>query len=271
MTALVFKGYDAEKGLLLGQRTATERILDTAPGFVRSVEALWDSFSHTQRRTLVGYTPAVLSVLLAECAALKVCNSRYDLAAQRSLATRAQRESAARDAMRKGRDLRDQVGATLRTLHGASALSDDGVSRAFSSAETAEDLALRLCDVARYIERTLAAVDAETREAYAALLLDDALVAEIRGQAAEVRATAADLNDTEDMRVCQRQLDLQDGRVLHVIGMIHGAFRGAARRDATMLAPDLGALSPIFERPSGGSPSSPPAPQPVPPSPAPTP
>ena len=46
----------------------------------------------------------------------------------------------------------------------------------------------------------------------------------------------------------QRELDAQDGRVLHVVGKIYAAFRSAAKDDARVVVPELGRLSTVFER-----------------------
>ena len=48
------------------------------------------------------------------------------------------------------------------------------------------------------------------------------------------------------VEAAQRSLDLQDGRVLHVIGLVVRAFRRARRGDPSMLVPDLGNLARNF-------------------------
>lgn len=75
----------------------------------------------------------------------------------------------------------------------------------------------------------------------------------------EVLAAAADT-----MPASQRELDVQDGRVLHVVELIQSASQQPARNDGQIVVPDLGELTSVFEcakaKPDannpGGDPSS---------------
>jgi len=96
----------------------------------------------------------------------------------------------------------------------------------------------------------------------------------LRGSATRARE-AARLADAkpQELAAAQRALDVQDGRVLHAIGIVSRAFRRARRSDGTMLAPELGALARVYglgPRNGGTSEEEPDAPTPTPdPTPAP--
>lgn len=246
---VAFRGYDPAKGLVLGQETASERILDAVSPITKNTVGIWSVLDATQRARLIGYTPRLLSVLLDETGTLRELNERYDAQARRASVSKAQRERAARQAFREGRELRDDAARTARMYLGAETLNSDGFERAVGNADTEEKLARGMTELADYLDAFLAGMDAESLEVYEELGITASLTTQLRAGAAAVRQTADDLIDHNDQtRVTQRQLDTQDGRVLHVIGLIHGAFRNAARRDPTMLVPELGELKPIFER-----------------------
>ena len=73
--------------------------------------------------------------------------------------------------------------------------------------------------------------------------LNDAQVAALAAAAASIRSTQRDLALVlDDRNVTQRELDAQDGRVVHLIALVFGAFRDATRRDPAIALPDLGEL-----------------------------
>ena len=53
--------------------------------------------------------------------------------------------------------------------------------------------------------------------------------------------------------MAQRALDIQDGRVLWVIRFAHEAFRSARAFDGTILLPDLGKLTRLYEAGRGAT------------------
>jgi len=164
---------------------------------------------------------------------------------------------------------------TLRDLLGAGHPVMAGLATAMKAAETTDVAADGLAAVADAIAR-LRADDAELRDDLDLVKLDDACVASMRDVAAKARE-AARLAEAkpQELAAAQRALDLQDGRVLHAIGVVTRAFRRARRSDATMLAPELGPLARIFGAGGGRGGSDddePDAPTPTPaPDPAPAP
>jgi hypothetical protein len=264
---VAFRGYDASAGLDQGKDVATERILRAVPVFVGSVTALWAALTDAQRKKVLGYTEAFLPVLVSETVKLQALNARYDRVARLASVSRSHCEAVAGEQLREARDLRDQV---LRVLSEFVPPSPQSVALkvAARGAETADKLGVALEALGDWIREWLAASPADERALYATMGFDAALADELGQQADRVREAQADLDAIAgDTRVTQRELDAQDGRVLHVVGVIHQAFRSAVRRDPTIVAPDLADLDTVFERAPRGprttdedTPATPPAP-----------
>ncbi len=64
-------------------------------------------------------------------------------------------------------------------------------------------------------------------------------------------------------RVTQRELDLGDGSVVHLVGILYRAFHEATAALPTLVVPPLGDLARFFDRPAAKpSPAAPPQPGP---------
>ncbi len=88
------------------------------------------------------------------------------------------------------------------------------------------------------------------RALVASMGLNDAQVAALAAAAESIRSTQRDLALVlDDRNVTQRELDAQDGRVVHLIALVYGAFRDATRRDPAIALPDLGELHTWLVRP----------------------
>jgi hypothetical protein len=119
------------------------------------------------------------------------------------------------------------------------------VRKPASDASSPEALVKGLNAVATFIEETLKNGNADDVAALAAFQVGE-------GSAAELRATAAAIQEASKVtaatgkRVSKRALDMQDGRVLALIDVVHRAFRLARRSDKSILMPELNRLSPLF-------------------------
>ncbi len=271
---VAFRGYDPAEGLTEGQAVATERILRAVPVFVGSVLEVWSAITDAQRKLVLGYTAAFLAVLVTEAQKLQALNARYDRVARLASVSRSRCETVANEQLREARDLRDHV-LRMATEFVPPSSQSATLKVAARGAETADKVAVALEALGDWITEWLQPLPADEREVYTAMGFDEALVADLRVRAERVRESQADLDAlSSGTRVTQRELDLQDGRVLHVVGGIYQAFRSAVRRDPTMLVPDLGELDTVFERSSrssrtteGETPAAPPSPV-TPPNPA---
>lgn len=274
-TRAAFRGADPAWMLSTGQTVSSEVILRDGTDFVRSVRAIWANLSAEQRLAATGYNPDLDAVLAHELSVLRDDNARYDKLAQAAGSSLAERRQRARDAYADGIITRQANYQTLRDYLGAEHPVVVGLGTAMRAAQSAETLAQGLDAVADALHRTRHGVDghpasAELREDLDFAGLGDATVTALRAHATRVRETA-ELADArpKDLAAAQRTLDLQDGRVLHVMGIILRGFRRARRRFPTTLLPVLGDLGRVFNVSRGGGdddeaePTPPPAPTPA--------
>ena len=144
----------------------------------------------------------------------------------------------------------------------------DALASAKDHAETPERLAHSMDAVADWLTRWLATMPAQERALFEQMGFHAAAVSSLRAGAQRIRDTQGDLDALgDDTHVTQRQLDEQDGRVLHLVGTVWTAFACAAREDDGVVLPDLDALATVFDRRRGtsagegdGAPKDPPAP-----------
>lgn len=277
---LAFRGADEGWMLRQGQSIASETILKDGAAFVNATRAVWAQLPVEKRRLIIGYTPALDAVAVQELIALRSVSHQYDVLAQGAGVSIARRRQEARDAFASGVTLRLTVHQTLRDMLGAEHPIIVSLDAAMKPADTAEILANGLDTVADTLGLLRNGddehdADPELVEELDAAQLDDALVDAMRASATRVRDTATLAEaKPQDLAALQRALDLQDGRVLQVIGMMLRAFRRARKSDPTLLIPDFGDLSRIFGSPNSGRSDDapepvPPPPQPAPPQPAP--
>ena len=252
---IAFAGYDAAAGLVQGQQVASERILRAAPVFAQSVTAVWTAMTPARRELVVGFTPAMVTVLLGETVVLRDLDARYDRAAKLTTRSRARCEVLAKDALRKARDHRDQSVRLMR-LHVSTAQQKElSLDSADEAAESPAALALTTDAAADAMAKWRASLPADELAYYATMGFTDGLVGALRACAAGVRSTQAELDAVSNVnRVTQRDLDEQDGRVLHLVGAIHLAFRLAAKRDPGVVVPELDELTSVFVRSTRASP-----------------
>jgi hypothetical protein len=229
-------------------------VLEDVPRFVASALAIQEALSEPQR-ALVRFPPALLPLLVAEALQLRDLKTKHDTQKSGDMAGKAQRNAEARRAMRDGIAERDLVYGSLRNALGDARLAE--IDIVTGTADTADKLAAGLEGLADFIDRVTKAHkdDAVSLKEYGA---GPERADALRAQAKTIRklgkATAA-----SGRRVTQRALDLQDGRVLLLIGIVLRAFRAGRRADATLLVPELNRLTRLFEtRPRGRKGSSPP-------------
>lgn len=246
---LTFAGYDPAVSLALGQKVASERILRAVPGFVQSAAQSWVALTPAQRARVVGFAPNLLPVLLGETLSLRDLNDRYDRAARIDALSRARAVSNADSTERDARHLYADAYTMVGEYMSAAQWSSLGFATLPASPADLDRLTLALDTLAAQIGAWQTTLAPEMREACDEINLGDALVHSLRVAAEDVRRTQSELAGlTATTRVTQRQLDTQDGRVLHVVRMIYTAFRLAARHDRAIVVPDLGEIESVFVR-----------------------
>lgn len=249
LSGVAFLGYDEAAGLEAGQGIASERILSAVPVFVASVRRVWGALSKDRRDAIIGFTPDFVTVLVHEARALQRLNDRYDRGAYVTTAARTRSEALAAAALREGRDLRDRVMGAAERFVPEGERAGAGLVGFDAGSADAEVVARSIAGLAAWLCGWRAAMPEAQRALVASMGLNDAQVASLAAAARSIRTTQASLALVLDERnVTQRELDTQDGRVIHVVGLMFGAFRDAARRDPTLPLPDLGELHSHFVR-----------------------
>jgi len=246
---VVFSTFEPEEGLALGRKVATERILTAVPGFAQNVVISWEALPAERRAKVIGFQPAVLAVLLDETSTLRDANRRYDARARANAMGREARDADAREALRTGRILCEHVLRVAQRWAPAAYLTRAPLPGAVEGAQNPDALANTLDTMASWLAAWRATWSAEEREVYEGLQFAPGLAGSLHEAATRIRDTQEVLAAAADtMPASQRELDVQDGRVLHVVELIHNAFQQAARNDGQIVVPDLGELTSVFER-----------------------
>ncbi|MFO0609839.1 MAG: hypothetical protein U0324_42165 [Polyangiales bacterium] len=246
---VVFSTFDPEEGLALGRKVATERILAAVPGFAQNVVISWEALPPERRAKLIGFQPAMVAVLLDETASLRDVNRRYDARARANAMGREARDADAREALRAGRAAGEHLLRVAQRWAPAAYLTRAPLPGSIEGAQNPDALANTLDTLASWLAAWRATWGDDDRAVYEGLRFAPELPKSLHDAATRIRDTQDVLAAAADtMPASQRELDVQDGRVLHVVELIHGAFQQAARNDAQVVAPDLGELTSVFER-----------------------
>ncbi len=259
---LALLALDDAQRLTYGRTIDTDALLSAAVPFAVGAYTLFDRMTPADREHVVGASPELVDLLVREMADLRDRKARFDAVSSQGEINRSARRAAARTAFRKGIALRDRVSTALR---GVTALDDrPALDVAIGTAATAQELAAGMRSLARMLTARLTGSTDAQRRALASLRLTAAQAQGLEDGAAAVVATdAAAQGNSAQTRVTQRDLDLGDGTVVHLVGMIHRAFREATSELPTLVTPPLGDLTRFFERVTPRTPAQPPTPQPV--------
>jgi hypothetical protein len=199
------------------------------------------------QRGLLKLPEGIPALLIAEATALRTLHTEHLDATVQGAGSKAQRESESRRESREGIALRDLVYDALRSAVGAEGMSEvDAIS---GTAATSEALAKGLSSLADHVRR-LQKAGGDKRLLLEEFGVDEACAAALEQKAVRVRK-AGEVVAAPAKRVTQRKLDLQDGRVAHLIGVALRAFRAARRADASILVPELRKSAWLFEVRSG--------------------
>jgi hypothetical protein len=257
---LAFMALDDAQRMEHGRSVDSAVVITAATDFAAGAYTTFDHLSDADRAKVVGACPEFVDLLVHETVALQAQKFLFDAQAARGEVNRASRRAAARKSLREGITLRDQVYGALRNvtpLH-----HRDALDAAVGTAATAAELDVGMRRVATLLRARLDAATSGQRAALARVGLTaaqaDALDAgAAHALAAEQEATGAPAH----ARVTQRELDLGDGAVVHLVGVIYRAFREATAALPTLVVPPLGELARFFVR---AAPKAAPAPTPTP-------
>ena len=226
-----------------GTRVDSPLILDDVPGFV---QAGLEGLKHLlpEQRALVKLPPGLFALLIDEARTLGRLRVDHEaMLAAAAAGTRSEREAGLRAAMRSGLALRSVTVSALRNVLGREGMAP--IEAAIGTGDTASKLAHGLEELGRQVRRRIGA-DPVDRYLFTAFGLDEACAAQLDEAAARVRKLD-EAPAPPDRVVTQRMLDLQDGRVLHLIAMVLRAFRAAHKADGAVPEPDLPTIGWLFD------------------------
>jgi hypothetical protein len=238
---LLFRAVTEEKLVAAGRAVDSDRIIDAVPGFVASVRAIVEKNGAVP---IHGYSPKQDAIVVHETVKLRGLKQAFDAQAQQGAGSKASRRAAAREAFAAAITLRDQAYQAVVPL--LTEVEQAEIDASFGTAGSAQELKRGLDAVALSVEKLIA------HKEFASELEEMHLHADLARQLRERAALAVSTEQastaaTPEHRVTQRELDTQDGVVLHVIGVIYKAFKAASASHPTLVLPNLGALRSLFE------------------------
>ena len=270
LSSRIFRNTKEETLLDRGKDVETAVILSSIPELLGSTKEIYAVQSPSQRDLLVGYTPRLDDILVSEVLTLQDLKRRFDAQSAAGTTSRVRNQAASRTTHRKAIAMRDQATTALRGIVGDSDTAEGVELRSVrGTAETEDDLANGLDSMAGLIDSYRQSGDEETLDLMDELKLTPAYANQLRSMATGVRAAAraADVA-APAARVTETMLNLQDGRVMHLVGLIYRPFREARKQDASILLPKLGGLRSQFENVYRKTTSEPASEPPQPPAPS---
>lgn len=240
ITAVLLGSRTDDDFLALGTSFASSDILESVPRFLGTAHAFYASSTATARKRLIGLSPDVFALAVSESITLR--GKLRDLRSSAGASATTRRDKL-RAAVSESRGKRDQVLTTLSGVVPAKGKLRDKLESSAGPAPTPEEVAVALDTLGEVVASVLKAATDDTRSAYASLGIDDALAESLQAQAKTLREASDVASGGDPIKsVNQRELDIQDGRVLHLITHIYRAFREAHGITATVVQPPLGRL-----------------------------
>lgn len=247
----LFRRTSEETLVEYGTRVDSKDILEDVVSFTAiSLEILKKLTA--QQRSLIKLPPGLFALLLDEARVLRRLKMDHDaMLAAMAGGTRSEREAALRQSMREGLALRNVTYKALRNVLGHDGINE--VDEVIGVGDTASKLAMGLEGLTSLLHKKLQG-DPMDRYLFSEFGLDESYAAELSHCAARIRKLD-EAPPPPDRVVTQRMLDLQDGRVLHLIAMILRAFRAAHKADTAVSEPELNSIGWLFGTQSTRHPS----------------
>lgn len=240
---LVFRNVTEEALYNDGIQLDSKNIVADVPEFVTSALAILASLDPT-RRAKIKVPPGLFAVIVAETVALDAMKVGHDERQLDSAGSKAEREAILRKEAREGVALREITTGALG--HALSPPQMKQVQTLAGDAATPANLVNGLKAVAGYIEKIFKEGSEDDRASLTFWEVTEATATALRDRA-KIVEDANKAANTNTRRVSQRELDLQDGRVLHLMDMVLRAFRLARRSDASILLPTLNKTARFFD------------------------
>ena len=225
-----------------GSEVAPERIQQALPRFLTTAAASLTSLDETTA-ALVMVDAGILALIVHEALAIEPLARRWDASAHTQSALVADWNARRARARRAAIGHRDLLVNALTHALGAQA---DLLGALRGDATDDAALVQGIKAVADLADMRLTEGSATDRVALARFKVTGERVTLLRDKAADVSAVGA-APVGAPQAVTQRQLDVQEGRVLVLIDILLKAMRAAKRVHPTLVMPELGALKSHFQ------------------------
>lgn len=217
----------------IGTQIASERVLIDMNRILGTAYVFWSKATPQQKKTLKGFSPALLAVAVDRALALEKMRRDFTSAGAADKSARVGSEASAGTAFEKGLTLRDQAEVAFRTVIGTDVSMRKRLTVAVGTAEDLEALAAGLDRLAAFGGELLANPKTAKRTEVAGVDAD--YVAELATEAASVRAAAKGASGRLTANsTSQGALDTLDGLCIDLLSHIVHAFAAARERDGTI-------------------------------------
>jgi hypothetical protein len=228
--AAIVEDHTREEFIAVGRRMSSGKIVIDEQRIYSAAYSFWHGASDAQKKTIVGFTPALLSIAVDE--ARKLAQMSGEAASKQQELGRAAAENAARAdrSQTAGAAIRDQAVGVLRGI----AARDGAWLVSIEKAHANADLATALVELAKVVDAILASKGNGIAKRAALHGLDAAFAERLRAVADDVRAVAQSHVGRTRRPATQGALDLEDGINLHLLDTIVRAFASAHEIDGTI-------------------------------------
>jgi hypothetical protein len=223
--------------LQYGVSVDSQVLLDSVPGFVASSVRILLGL-RPELSALVLLDRGLLSVLVHQTAALAAQHAKWVELSKLAATVRTRDSQRGRQVIQDALALRGRVSGALRSVLGPR--HGPVVDEAARGGNDAVPLAGGLAGLAQLLREIQQ--QPRTAVALARYGLDAGVLQTLEAIAQEVRGLSAPYTQ-QALKVLERELNLQDGRVIVVAEKVVRAFRHAHRTNAAVLLPALGGLA----------------------------
>lgn len=240
---LLFRNHPESELYEWGVAATSEDILEDTPRFLTSSLRILASLPPA-RQAVVKLPPAIFALMADEAATDAAMLADHSTVADTEMEALKERERKAKQTMSAAIAARNSAVGGLRHALGDARVAP--IRPAASDASTPVALAGGMRRVSSFITKIIEEGSDDDRTAIDAFGVGEACAEELEAHAKAVLDTTTKTAGT-GKRVSQRQLDIQDGRVLVLMDIVLRAFRLARRTDKAILLPELSRLASLFD------------------------
>lgn len=240
---LIFRNHTETDFFEWGVEAASKDIMEDAPRFISSSVRILATLS-PERLALVHVPPWLFAILADEAGTHVTMATSHATVSDTEGEALKKREGRLKKEMGLGVAMRDRVFGCLRN-----AVGDAGVTTiraAATDASSPDALMKGLQTLASFIRATFESGSEDDKSALEAFQADEQCAADLEARAKSIK-DASPTTAATGKRVSQRELDIQDGRVLVLMDIVVRAFKLARKSDGSILLPELNRLKALLD------------------------